>query len=72
MASRRAGALTTRVDIDPEQAVRTRLRLLAALADTDTLLLGTHFPKPAAGVVRTDNGRYRFIPEPGTVVQPRC
>lgn len=34
------------VDIDPAQAEATRRDLLTALADTDTLLLGSHFPRP--------------------------
>ncbi|WP_372405760.1 MBL fold metallo-hydrolase [Streptomyces luteireticuli] len=51
------------VDIDPAQAIRTRARLLDTLADTDTLLLGTHFPQPTAGTVRRENGRYRLLAE---------
>ncbi|GGU92171.1 hypothetical protein ACIG0C_21430 [Kitasatospora aureofaciens] len=35
-----------RVDIGSAQAIRTRARLLDGLADTDALLLGTHFPRP--------------------------
>ncbi|MGW2650440.1 MBL fold metallo-hydrolase [Streptomyces sp. NPDC001393] len=58
--------LTSCVDIDPEQAVSSRRRLLDNLADTDDLLLGTHFPRPTAGLVRRDEGRYRLLPEPGT------
>ncbi|MDF3293036.1 MBL fold metallo-hydrolase [Streptomyces silvisoli] len=56
------------VDIDPAQAVRTRGRLLDALADTDALLLGTHFPQPTAGTVRRDNGRYRLLAEHGSEI----
>ncbi|MFE3578628.1 MBL fold metallo-hydrolase [Streptomyces vinaceus] len=52
------------VDIDPAQAIRTRVRLLDTLADTDALLLGTHFPQPTAGTVRRENGRYRLLTEP--------
>ncbi|WP_424889005.1 MBL fold metallo-hydrolase [Streptomyces sp. XH2] len=51
------------VDIDPAQAIRTRARLLDTLADTDALLLGTHFPQPTAGTVRRENGRYRLLAE---------
>ncbi|MCX4745923.1 MBL fold metallo-hydrolase [Kitasatospora sp. NBC_01287] len=58
--------LTSCVDIDPEQAVRTRGRLLAGLADSDALLLGTHFPHPTAGLVRSHHGRYRLLPAPST------
>ncbi|ATZ23219.1 putative quorum-quenching lactonase YtnP [Streptomyces lavendulae subsp. lavendulae] len=56
------------VDIDPAQAVRTRTQLLDSLADTDALLLGTHFPQPTAGTVRRANGRYRLLAEPGTEI----
>ncbi|WP_431683600.1 MBL fold metallo-hydrolase [Kitasatospora sp. KL5] len=52
------------VDIDPEQARATRRELLAALADTDTLLLGSHFPPPTAGLVRRDGAAYRLEPVP--------
>ncbi|MET9415753.1 MBL fold metallo-hydrolase [Streptomyces klenkii] len=53
------------VDIDPAQAIRTRARLLDAMADTDALLMGTHFPQPTAGTVRRENGRYRLLTEHG-------
>ncbi|MEV0087944.1 MBL fold metallo-hydrolase [Saccharopolyspora sp. NPDC050642] len=53
------------VDIDPEQAGATRRSVLASLADTGTLLLGTHFPPPTAGRVITDGDAYRLVPEPG-------
>ncbi|MFD0279035.1 MBL fold metallo-hydrolase [Kitasatospora sp. NPDC127111] len=56
------------VDIDAAQAVRTRSRLLHALADTDALLLGTHFPQPTAGTVRRENGRYRLLAEHGSEI----
>ncbi|MFE6613356.1 MBL fold metallo-hydrolase [Amycolatopsis sp. NPDC057786] len=39
------------VDIDPARAEATRRSLLASLADTGTLVLGTHFPPPTAGQV---------------------
>ncbi|MEU5187052.1 MBL fold metallo-hydrolase [Streptomyces klenkii] len=53
------------VDIDPSQAIRTRARLLDGVADTDALLLGTHFPRPTAGTVRREHGRYRLLAEHG-------
>ncbi|MGV9350298.1 MBL fold metallo-hydrolase [Streptomyces spiralis] len=52
------------VDIDPEQSETTRRTLLASLADTDTLVLGTHFAPPTAGRVVTDHDAYRFSPVP--------
>jgi glyoxylase-like metal-dependent hydrolase (beta-lactamase superfamily II) len=62
--------LTSCVDVDAQQAVHTRSRLLNSVADTDTLLLGTHFPQPTAGTVRTDGGRFRLYTEPGTEIAP--
>ncbi|MEV0696646.1 MBL fold metallo-hydrolase [Saccharopolyspora sp. NPDC050389] len=53
------------VDIDPEQAEATRRSVLAALAGTGTLVLGTHFPPPTAGRVITDGDAYRLTPVPG-------
>ncbi|MEV5542254.1 MBL fold metallo-hydrolase [Saccharopolyspora shandongensis] len=58
-------AIGSCVDIDPELARTTRRSLLAALADTGTLLLGTHFPPPTAGRVITDGDAYRLVPVPG-------
>ncbi len=43
-------ATTSCVDIDPGQAVRSRRELIASLADTETLLLGGHFPPPRSRV----------------------
>lgn len=50
------------VDIAPELAARTRNDMLDSLADTSTLLLGSHFAPPTAGHVRRDNGAYRLVP----------
>ena len=55
-------ALTSTADVDPEQAVRTRTRLLRDLAGTGTLLLGSHFPPPTGGLVRHDGDGFRLIP----------
>ncbi|QEV16320.1 MBL fold metallo-hydrolase [Streptomyces alboniger] len=52
--------ITSCVDTDPAQAIRTRRDLLAALADTGTLLLGGHFPPPTAGLVVSDGDGYRL------------
>ncbi|MEU7136558.1 MBL fold metallo-hydrolase [Streptomyces sp. NPDC046261] len=53
------------VDTDPDRAARTRRALLAALAGTETLLLGTHFPPPTAGLVVPEGDGYRLEPVPG-------
>ncbi|MER8101928.1 MBL fold metallo-hydrolase [Kitasatospora sp. NPDC094016] len=52
------------VDIDPRQSEASRRKLLDSLADTDTLLLGTHFAPPTAGRVRTEGDAYRLLPVP--------
>ncbi|MGK5638183.1 MBL fold metallo-hydrolase [Streptomyces sp. URMC 126] len=54
--------ITSCVDTDPGQAARTRRALLASLAGTDALLLGTHFPPPTAGRVTADGAGYRLAP----------
>ncbi|MFD0121549.1 MBL fold metallo-hydrolase [Streptomyces virginiae] len=50
------------VDIDPVRAEATRRALLARLADTGALLLGTHFPAPTAGRVVAEGDGYRLEP----------
>ncbi|MEY9929693.1 glyoxylase-like metal-dependent hydrolase (beta-lactamase superfamily II) [Catenulispora sp. GP43] len=50
------------VDIDPRQSEASRRTLLAALAGTDTLVLGTHFAPPTAGHIVRHEGGYRFSP----------
>ncbi len=57
-------AIGSCVDIDPEQAEATRRSLLNALAGTDTLILGTHFPPPTAGRVVGHEDGHRLIPVP--------
>ncbi|MFI0742306.1 MBL fold metallo-hydrolase [Streptomyces sp. NPDC021100] len=54
--------ITSCVDTDPARAVRTRRGLLASLAGTDTLLLGTHFPPPTAGRVTAEGDGFRLVP----------
>ena len=56
--------LNSSADIDPAQAVRSRRALLDHLADTGGLLLGTHFPQPAAGTVTRTAEHYRFTLAP--------
>ena len=46
----------TTADTSPDQAILTRTKILNEIANTDTLLIGSHFPKPTAGkVVRVEN-----------------
>ncbi|MBB5119374.1 beta-lactamase [Streptomyces eurocidicus] len=53
------------VDIDPARAEATRRALLARLAGTGGLVLGTHFPAPTAGRVVAEGDGYRLEPVPG-------
>ncbi|GAB2568711.1 MBL fold metallo-hydrolase [Nocardia heshunensis] len=57
-------AIGSCVDIDPHQSESSRRTLLASLADTRTLMLGTHFPPPTAGHVISDGTAYRLSPVP--------
>ncbi|MEV5826788.1 MBL fold metallo-hydrolase [Spirillospora sp. NPDC052242] len=57
-------AIGSCVDIDPEQAEVTRRRLLASLAGTGALVLGTHFAPPTAGHVILHGDAYRLSPAP--------
>ncbi len=52
-------------DADPQQATETRERFVEAHADADCLLLGTHFPPPTAGWIRSAEGRRRFTSHEG-------
>ena len=46
-------------DSDAEQGLQTRQSLLAELANTDTLVIGTHFATPTAGYIRPyEHGNY--------------
>ncbi|ARZ71831.1 beta-lactamase [Streptomyces albireticuli] len=53
------------VDIDPVRAEATRRALLARLAGTGALVLGTHFPAPTAGRVVAEGDGYRLEAVPG-------
>ncbi|GAB1262475.1 MBL fold metallo-hydrolase [Aurantivibrio plasticivorans] len=48
-------------DEDIEAASSTRKRTLQTLADEDTLVIGTHFSKPAAGRVRLDDNNTWYL-----------
>ena len=50
------------IDMDPEQTVATREKLLDRVAADRMAVLSYHFPFPGVGHVVADNGAYRFIP----------
>ena len=48
-------------DHDPAQAARTRREVFQRLADTPTLVIGTHFAGATAGRIRRDGEVYRLV-----------
>jgi glyoxylase-like metal-dependent hydrolase (beta-lactamase superfamily II) len=52
-------------DFDPEAAMAMRRTTFGALADTDVLLLGTHFNDPAGGYVRSADQGWVWAPHEG-------
>jgi glyoxylase-like metal-dependent hydrolase (beta-lactamase superfamily II) len=50
-------------DSDRDAAREQRQRMLAQLADSETLLIGTHFPTPTAGYLKRDGDAYRLESE---------
>ena len=51
---------TVSFDEDQEVAARCRANVLKELADSPTLVIGTHFAAPTAGKVVSDKDGYRF------------
>ena len=52
------------VDYDQAASTATRREMLATYADTDVLVIGTHFATPTAGRIRSDGAAgYRFETE---------
>jgi len=52
--------LSNPADVDPAQAVETKLALMNECADGDIALLTGHFPEPTAGRVVRHGDRFRF------------
>lgn len=50
------------MDTDPEAAARTRRAFIERFADTDVLVLGTHFGTPTGGRIVTDGGSHKLLP----------
>jgi glyoxylase-like metal-dependent hydrolase (beta-lactamase superfamily II) len=48
-------------DCDPAQGKRTRREFCERYADSDVLVLGTHFAAASAGRIRRSGGSYRFV-----------
>ena len=50
-------------DENPQQAAQTRKEFLQRLADTGTLVIGSHFAEPTAGWVVRSGASWRFEPD---------
>src|SRR5579871_4045425 len=50
-------------DADPAQGIMTRTAALTGCADQPVLVVGTHFPAPAGGLVVRDGAAFRFVPK---------
>lgn len=48
-------------DVDAERAVRSRVKLLEHAAESNGLVLGSHFALPSLGRVDADGGRFRWV-----------
>jgi glyoxylase-like metal-dependent hydrolase (beta-lactamase superfamily II) len=49
-------------DFDPDQARSSRWNLWERFADTDTLIIGSHYADPVAGRIRREGTRFRLAP----------
>ncbi len=56
-----------RFDSDPTQSTETRLSMIDRFADTDTLVLGTHFAPPTAGRLRRSGDESQVWFDAGSV-----
>lgn len=50
------------VDVDPALSERTRQTILSTVADTETLLLGSHFTHPTGGHIRSTASGFVLVP----------
>lgn len=48
------------VDTFPDQALKTKRKILSSIVNTKTLLIGSHFSNPSGGYVVTKNGKQIF------------
>ena len=52
-------------DFDPAQARASRLELVERYADSDTLIIGSHFADPVVGLIRRQGAMFRLVPADG-------
>ena len=44
-----------------KQSAVSRRKFFASVADTDTLILPIHFPRPTVGLIKADGDRFNFL-----------
>ena len=49
-----------RFDMDKPQAARTRRDFVQRFSDTGTLIIGSHFPEPTAGLIVADGPAWKL------------
>ena len=52
-------------DFDSSQAQASRSHLIERFADSDTLIIGSHFADPVAGRIRSEGATFRLVPAEG-------
>jgi glyoxylase-like metal-dependent hydrolase (beta-lactamase superfamily II) len=52
-------------DFDGSQAQASRTNLIERFADSDTLIIGSHFADPVAGRIRSEDATFRLVPAEG-------
>ncbi|HEX3206626.1 MAG TPA: MBL fold metallo-hydrolase [Propionibacteriaceae bacterium] len=52
-------------DFDGSQAQASRSHLIERFADSDTLIIGSHFADPVAGRIRSEGATFRLVPAEG-------
>jgi len=50
---------------DPAQARASTLELVEQYADSDTLIIGSHFADPVVGPIRRQGATFRLVPADG-------
>ena len=52
-------------DFDGSQAQASRSHLIERFADSDTLIIGSHFADPVVGRIRSEGATFRLVPAEG-------
>jgi hypothetical protein len=56
----------TQWDVDFEQAIKTRFKILESSSENNQLLMSAHLPFPGLGYIRKANGEYDWVQFPAS------